>query len=78
MKKMEGEKEVSNLPHTLTPSHPHTLTPGEKRREFYIPPAPPEEEDKIFATMAAGINFNKYDDIPVEVTGSDAPPPIKR
>lgn len=49
---------------------------GEKRRELYIPPAPPEEEDQIFATMAAGINFDKYDDIQAEVTGTDAPPPI--
>lgn len=40
-----------------------------RRRELYIPPAPPEDEDKLFETMAVGINFEKYDEIPVEVTG---------
>ena len=59
-------------------SQPVFTIPGEKRREFYIPPAPPEEEDKIFATMAAGINFDKYDEIAAEVTGSDAPAAIAR
>ena len=38
-----------------------------------MPPAPPEEEELIFETLQKGINFNKYDDIPVECTGRDAP-----
>ena len=38
-------------------------------REVYIPPAPPEDKGSIFATLDAGINFDKYDEIPVEVTG---------
>lgn len=44
---------------------------GESRppREVYIPPAPPEDEGSIFSTLDAGINFDKYDEIPVEVTG---------
>ena len=44
---------------------------GEERpqREIYVPPAPPEDEGSIFATLDAGINFDKYDEIPVEVTG---------
>ena len=44
---------------------------GESRppREVYIPPAPPEDEGSIFATLDAGINFDKYDEIPVEVSG---------
>ena len=40
-----------------------------KPRENYIPPEPPEDEESIFATLQAGINFDKYDEIPVEVTG---------
>ena len=64
--------------HLASLSQPVLTTPGEKRREFYVPPAPPEEEDKIFATMAAGINFDKYDEIAAEITGSDAPAAILR
>ena len=43
------------------------------RREIYIPPPPPEDEDTIFRTINAGINFDRYDEIPVEVTGRDPP-----
>ena len=58
------------------PPPPPPLLPSflaEKPREIYIPPAPPESESELFATMAAGINFSKYDEIPVEVTGRDPP-----
>ncbi len=44
----------------------------EKKRELYIPPAPPEDEETLFATMAVGLNFEKYDEIPVEVTGESS------
>ena len=43
------------------------------KRELYIPPAPPEDEGTLFATMAAGINFDKYDEIQVEATGRSPP-----
>ena len=59
-------------PHSLT--HTYTAAP---RRELYIPPPPPEDEASIFETMAAGLNFDKYDEIPVEVTGRDPPRNIK-
>lgn len=48
----------------------HAAAPVRKT-EMYIPPAPPEDEESLFATMAAGINFDKYDEILVEVTGID-------
>ena len=46
---------------------------GGRKTELYIPPAPPDDEESLFTTMAAGINFDKYDEIAVEVTGRDPP-----
>ena len=45
-------------------------------RELYIPPELPDDEETVFSSLAAGINFSKYDDIPVEVTGRDPPTAI--
>lgn len=42
----------------------------------YIPPPPPEEENAIFARYQTGINFDKYDDILVDVSGVNVPPAI--
>ena len=42
----------------------------------YVPPAPPETEEEIFKSIQEGINFDKYDSIPVEVTGNNAVKPI--
>ena len=35
----------------------------------YVPPDPSESEEEIFRSIERGINFDKYDEIPVEVTG---------
>jgi len=41
---------------------------------IYIPPPPPEEESEIFKDSShKGINFQNYENIPVEVTGRDPP-----
>ncbi|XP_071840649.1 ATP-dependent RNA helicase vasa-like isoform X2 [Apostichopus japonicus] len=37
----------------------------------YVPPEPSQDEEVIFSTIQKGINFDKYDDIPVEVSGND-------
>ncbi|XP_051971543.1 probable ATP-dependent RNA helicase DDX4 [Xyrauchen texanus] len=42
----------------------------------YVPPPPPEEESSIFAHYATGINFDKYDDILVDVSGCNPPKAI--
>ena len=35
----------------------------------YVPPTPAESEEEMFRSIERGINFDKYDEIPVEVTG---------
>lgn len=35
----------------------------------YVPPEPSENEEEMFRSIERGINFDKYDEIPVEVTG---------
>lgn len=42
----------------------------------YIPPKLPEDEDTIFAHYQTGINFDKYDDILVDVSGANPPQAI--
>ncbi|KAJ8371604.1 hypothetical protein AAFF_G00306900 [Aldrovandia affinis] len=42
----------------------------------YVPPLPPEEENSIFAHYQTGINFDKYKEILVDVSGSNAPQAI--
>ncbi|KAI3366259.1 hypothetical protein L3Q82_009727, partial [Scortum barcoo] len=39
----------------------------------YIPPTLPEDEDSIFSHYETGINFDKYDDIMVDVSGTNPP-----
>ncbi|CAL8308846.1 unnamed protein product [Merluccius merluccius] len=53
-------------------------TEGEdaRPRVTYIPPPLAEDEDAIFAHYASGINFNKYDDILIDVSGTNPPQAI--
>lgn len=54
-------------------NHHHKKADGEKNAE-YIPPAPTEDENEIFTSgITIGTNFDKYNEIPVNVTGEDAP-----
>ncbi|KAI1240102.1 putative ATP-dependent RNA helicase DDX4, partial [Lamprotornis superbus] len=39
----------------------------------YVPPPPPDDEQAIFARYQTGINFDKYDENIVEVSGLDPP-----
>ncbi|GLV43348.1 vasa [Carabus blaptoides fortunei] len=49
----------------------------EKPREIYVPADPTEDESEMFGTsITSGINFDKYDNIPVEVTGDNVLPAI--
>ncbi|KTG36186.1 hypothetical protein cypCar_00028326, partial [Cyprinus carpio] len=49
---------------------------GRGPKVVYVPPPPPEEESSIFSHYATGINFDKYDDILVDVSGSNPPKAI--
>ncbi|XP_018341944.1 PREDICTED: ATP-dependent RNA helicase vasa isoform X2 [Trachymyrmex septentrionalis] len=50
----------------------------QKKREIYIPPEQPDDENSLFGNdVTMGINFNKYDDIEVKVSGENAPHPIQ-
>ncbi|XP_077370579.1 putative ATP-dependent RNA helicase DDX4 isoform X2 [Festucalex cinctus] len=42
----------------------------------YVPPALPEDEKSVFAHYQQGINFDKYDEITVDVSGNNPPPAI--
>uniref|UniRef100_A0A3B1K6Z7 RNA helicase n=1 Tax=Astyanax mexicanus TaxID=7994 RepID=A0A3B1K6Z7_ASTMX len=47
--------------------------------EDWSKPTPPNErvEHELFSASNTGINFEKYDDIPVEATGNNCPGPIE-
>ncbi|KAM9836048.1 putative ATP-dependent RNA helicase DDX4 [Aulostomus maculatus] len=49
---------------------------SERPKVTYIPPALSEEEDSVFSHYKTGINFDKYDDITVDVSGSNPPQAI--
>ncbi|XP_008278033.1 putative ATP-dependent RNA helicase DDX4 [Stegastes partitus] len=49
---------------------------GDRPRITYVPPTLPEDEDSIFSHYESGINFDKYDDILVDVSGTNPPQAI--
>ncbi|KAF7655139.1 hypothetical protein LDENG_00060090 [Lucifuga dentata] len=49
---------------------------GERPKVTYVPPTLPDDEDSIFAHYKSGINFDKYDDILVNVSGANPPQAI--
>lgn len=49
----------------------------DKPKEFYIPPEASNDENEIFNQgITSGLNFAKYDKIPVKLTGDKPPKPI--
>nr|AFI61840.1 vasa [Lateolabrax japonicus] len=49
---------------------------GDRPKVTYVPPTLPEDEDSIFSHYETGINFDKYDDIMVDVSGTNPPQAI--
>ncbi|KAI8420007.1 hypothetical protein MSG28_008605 [Choristoneura fumiferana] len=63
-----GEREEPELDENGEPKKPPVT---------YVPPEPTENEDEIFgSTISSGINFDKFDNIAVKVSGENAPRPI--
>ncbi|KAH7728154.1 PL10-related protein CnPL10 [Aphelenchoides avenae] len=52
---------------------------SEQHNAQWTQQGPPDAnlEAELFAGMNSGINFDKYEEIPVEATGKDCPPPIQ-
>ena len=46
-------------------------------REIYVPKPEDDASDLYSRGVSSGINFSKYEDIPVSVTGDNVVPPIK-
>ncbi|XP_017666789.1 PREDICTED: probable ATP-dependent RNA helicase DDX4 isoform X3 [Lepidothrix coronata] len=46
---------------------------GQGPKVTYVPPPPPDDEQAIFARYETGMNFDKYDENIVEVSGLDPP-----
>ncbi|CAK6976524.1 probable ATP-dependent RNA helicase DDX4 [Scomber scombrus] len=49
---------------------------SDRPKVTYVPPTLPEDEDSIFSHYERGINFDKYDDIMVDVSGTNPPQAI--
>ncbi|XP_053787536.1 probable ATP-dependent RNA helicase DDX4 isoform X1 [Vidua chalybeata] len=53
------------------------LTDGTGPKVTYVPPPPPDDEQAIFARYQTGINFDKYDENVVQVSGLDPPAALR-
>ncbi|XP_032361791.1 putative ATP-dependent RNA helicase DDX4 isoform X2 [Etheostoma spectabile] len=49
---------------------------GDRPKVTYVPPTLPDDEASIFSHYESGINFDKYDDIMVDVSGTNPPQAI--
>ncbi|XP_017666791.1 PREDICTED: probable ATP-dependent RNA helicase DDX4 isoform X5 [Lepidothrix coronata] len=58
---------------TLGSREKGTFTEGAGPKVTYVPPPPPDDEQAIFARYETGMNFDKYDENIVEVSGLDPP-----
>ncbi|XP_064497102.1 probable ATP-dependent RNA helicase DDX4 isoform X1 [Pseudopipra pipra] len=58
---------------TLGSREKGTFTDGAGPKVTYVPPPPPDDEQAIFARYETGMNFDKYDENIVEVSGLDPP-----
>ncbi|XP_061228095.1 probable ATP-dependent RNA helicase DDX4, partial [Neopsephotus bourkii] len=56
--------------------HSEEIGSGRGPKVTYVPPPPPDDEPAIFARYQTGINFDKYDENVVEVSGLDPPAPL--
>ncbi|XP_063278377.1 probable ATP-dependent RNA helicase DDX4 [Prinia subflava] len=70
---MRGQQR--DLPQSGTPGSKErgALTDGAGPKVTYVPPPPPDDEQAIFARYQTGMNFDKYDENIVEVSGLDPP-----
>lgn len=72
--------------YTRCPSANHSLLPfshtpppeNNHSRDSWFTVAPRDQriETQLFGAQLSGINFDKYEDIPVEASGNDCPKPI--
>ncbi|KAJ7423272.1 putative ATP-dependent RNA helicase DDX4 [Willisornis vidua] len=71
----DGQRNIPQ-PGTLGSRAKGALPDGAGPKVTYVPPSPPDDERAIFAHYQTGINFDKYDENIVEVSGLDCPTTI--
>ncbi|NXF67278.1 DDX4 helicase, partial [Ciccaba nigrolineata] len=62
--------------HAVVMKATHKMCECQGPKVTYVPPLPPDDEPSIFARYQTGINFDKYDESVVEVSGHDPPAPL--